>query len=122
LVECCKEKLLEVSSAGLLSKVQLRTEKLLDEIANDPTFRPRIILAPGRRVVVRARNRDEANLFLHILVAGLMQGLVDKDYSGWTQMNTGAGLEHHAVNSVEKIFPRLGETDTTDNVLELLRG
>jgi nicotinamidase-related amidase len=25
-------------------------------------------------------------------------------------------------NSVEKIFPRLGETDTTDNVLKLLRG
>ncbi|MCU1307621.1 MAG: isochorismatase hydrolase [Acidobacteriaceae bacterium] len=25
-------------------------------------------------------------------------------------------------NSVEKIFPRLGETDTTDNLLKLLRG
>jgi nicotinamidase-related amidase len=25
-------------------------------------------------------------------------------------------------NSVEKIFPRLGETDTTDNVFKLLRG
>jgi nicotinamidase-related amidase len=41
-------------------------------------------------------------------VALVVDAMTDRD----------AGAHHH---SVEKIFPRLGETDTTDNVLKLLK-
>jgi len=41
-------------------------------------------------------------------VALVVDAMTDRD----------AGAHHH---SIEKIFPRLGETDTTDNVLKLLK-
>jgi hypothetical protein len=87
-------------NSGLIGELDVRTDNLL-EVGEDFDFWPRIVRDPSGHIFIRARNGEEALLFIAALVPLLKVGAI-RDYSGWLNSEISGGTPHSMSLSYNK--------------------
>lgn len=86
---------------GLLCEIDVRTHDL-GAIGADPEFWPRMVLAPGDRLFIRARDPQEAVAFAKAFSAYVAAGAF-RDHSQWSHTEIKSGTTHRLALSYNTV-------------------